>query len=163
MVEDDNKYYALAMDEYNGEASSLRCYNLSDYAPMKKCLGLISVCDGYVSLDDVGFKDITELKEAYPDLTIVNESQFSRQLDKAGGERRFFLLGFDSEDRFENGGVNAEADGGESMFCVLELYVNWAEVLDWGYSSPEQLLAAWNTEAFQNVGKGRQYNLEKAE
>ena len=155
--------YAIAMDEYVGDASSLSCYNLSDYMPLRKCLGLISVNNGYVSLDDVGFRDIAELAEAYPDLAIANAKQFSRKPHKAVGERQFWLLGFSSDDRFENGGVNAEADGGDEMFCVLELYDNWAEVLDWGYSSPRQLLAAWNTESFLNVGKGRQYNQEETE
>ena len=162
-MKEDNKYYPLAMDEYNGDSSSLSCYNLSNYMPLKKCLGLISVCNSFISLDDVGFRNIAELKEAYPDLIIANKRQFLRQPSKATGERQFFVLGFDSEDHFENGGVNAETDGGDSMFCVLGLYTDWAEVLDWGYSSPEQLLAAWSTESFQNVGKGRQYDVEATE
>ena len=159
-MEEENRYYALAMDEYSGKTSSLSCYNLSDYMPMKKCFALISVCNGYVGLDDVGFKDIVELQKTYPNFRLSNEQQFLKCSSKASGERLFFVLGFDSNDRFENGGLNAEADNEEAMFCVLELYDNWAEVLDWGYSNPKQLLSAWNTETFQNVGKSRQYSLE---
>ena len=41
-MKEDNKYYALAMDEYNGETSSKNCYNQSNDVPKKKCLSLIS-------------------------------------------------------------------------------------------------------------------------
>ena len=154
------KSYALAMNEYFGEGSSLSCYNTADYAPMAKCLGLISVNNGYVSMDDVGFKDITELRELHPDIILCNEGQFSECPGNSTGTKLFYVLCIDSDERFENGGVNAEADGEEAMYCVLELYDNWAEVLDWGYSSLEQLVTTWNTEVFQNVGEGKQWKME---
>ena len=148
------------MDEYFGEGSSLSCYNTTDYAPMAKCLGLISICNGYVSVDDVGFKDIAELHERHSDITLSNDRQFAECPDNSVGTRLFYVLCIDSDERFENGGVNAEADGEEAMYCVLELYDNWAEVLDWGYSSLEQLVTTWNTEVFQNVGEGKQWKME---
>lgn len=149
MMNNECKYYALEMDEYSGDDSSLSCFNTTDYTPMPKCLGLISVGNGYVRLNDVGFKDLAELKQVYPDTIISNELQFSNHHGKAKGMKQYYVLSIDSNDRFENGGINAEADDEDAMFCVLELCDNWAEVLDWGYSSMEQLLFAWNTVEFQ--------------
>ncbi|MBR4902030.1 MAG: hypothetical protein IKZ46_13925 [Victivallales bacterium] len=151
-------FYALTMDEYNGDASSLSCYNTTDYTPMSKCLGLISINNDYVSIDDVGFKTKNELTKAYPDITLSNKNQFSKRLTKSRGIKQFYVLYLDSDEHFENGGINVKSDGKDFMYCVLELYDNWAEVLDWGYSSLEQLLSSWNTEEFINVGKGKQWN-----
>ena len=159
-MSNDCTYYALTMDEYSGEGSSLSCYNTADYAPIAKCLGLISTCGDYVNADDVGFKHLAELKESHPDTVITNERQFSKRPGKSKGEKRFYVLCLDSNDRFENGGLNAEADGEDVMYCVLELCENWGEVLDWGYSSVEHLLSAWSTEDFQNVGEGKQWSMK---
>ena len=98
-MEGCNKYYALALDEYFGEGSSLSCYNLSDFMPMKKCFGLISVCNGYVSIDDVGFKDIAELHEMHPDIMLSNEHQFSPPSDNSTGQKGYYVLCIDLEIR----------------------------------------------------------------
>ena len=127
---------------------------------MAKCLGLISINHDFVSIDNVGFKSIIELNKTYQDITLANKYQFSKRLNKAKGPKHYYVLCLDSDEHFENGGINAEADGGKIMYCALELYVNWAEVLDWGYSSLEQLLSAWKAETFQNVGQGKQWNTE---
>jgi hypothetical protein len=37
------------------------------------------------------------------------------------------------------------------MFCVLPVFDNGIDVLDWGYSSIEQLLDAWNDTKFENA------------
>ncbi len=159
-MDNSNTYYALAMDEYFGEASSLSCYNTRDFAPMANCLGLISIRNGYVSVDDLGFKDIADLQANHPGLTTVNTRQFSKCPEPSKGEKRYYVLCLDSDERFTNGGLNAEADGEAIMYCVLELYDNWAEALDWGYSSIEQLVSTWNTENFENVGEGKQWRME---
>lgn len=159
-MKNENAYYALAMDEYSGEESSLSCYNTTDYLPMEKCFGIISIYHDYVCIYDIGFKDIAEMNGAYPEIMLSNKYQFLKKSIKPRGTKQYYVFCIDSNERFNHGGINAEADGDDVMFCVLEIYDNCAEILDWGYSSLDQLLDAWRINEFQNVGTRKQWNLK---
>ena len=48
--------------------------------------------------------------------------------------------------------LTVDADGADSMYVVLNIEGSSAEIVDWGYSTIDNLLAAWDNVTFENIG-----------
>ena len=46
-----------------------------------------------------------------------------------------------------------DADGADSMYVVLSVEGSSAEIVDWGYSTVDDLLAAWDNVTFENISE----------
>lgn len=49
--------------------------------------------------------------------------------------------------------TGVDADGADSMYVVLNVEGSSAEIVDWGYSTVDDLLAAWDNVAFENISE----------
>ena len=65
--------------------------------------------------------------------------------------KKYFILKLDSYEG-EGSSLTVDADGAGSMYVVLNVEGQSAEIVDWGYSTVDDLLAAWNNVAFENIG-----------
>lgn len=65
--------------------------------------------------------------------------------------KKYYILKLDS---YEGGGssLTVDADGSDSMYVVLNVDGSSAEIVDWGYPSIDDLLAAWDNVTFENIG-----------
>lgn len=52
----------------------------------------------------------------------------------------------------EGSSLTVDADGSDSMYVVLNVEGSSAEIVDWGYPSVADLLAAWDNVTFENIG-----------
>ena len=66
--------------------------------------------------------------------------------------KKYFILKLDSYGG-EGSSLTVDADGSDSMYVVLNVEGSSAEIVDWGYSTVDDLLAAWNNVAFENIGE----------
>ena len=66
--------------------------------------------------------------------------------------KKYFILKLDSYEG-EGSSLKVEADGSDSMYVVLVVEGQAAEIVDWGYETVEQLLEAWNNAVFENIGE----------
>ena len=66
--------------------------------------------------------------------------------------KKYFILKLDS---YEDDGssLTVDAGGADSMYVVLNVEGQSAEIVDWGYSTVDDLLAAWDNVTFENVGE----------
>jgi hypothetical protein len=48
--------------------------------------------------------------------------------------------------------LTVDADGADSMYVVLCVEGSSAEIVDWGYPTVDNLLAAWDNVTFENIG-----------
>ena len=65
--------------------------------------------------------------------------------------KRYFILKLDSYEG-EGSSLMATAEGEDGMYVVLCVDGKSAEIVDWGYSTAEELLEAWNNVEFENIG-----------
>ena len=65
--------------------------------------------------------------------------------------KKYFILKLDSYDG-EGSSLTVDADGSDSMYVVLNVEGSSAEIVDWGYPTVTDLLAAWNNVTFENIG-----------
>ncbi len=63
---------------------------------------------------------------------------------------RYYIIRLDSY-YGEHSSLSCEADDVDYMFSVLVVHKNSANLIDYGYSSIEQLLEAWNNVDFLNL------------
>ena len=66
--------------------------------------------------------------------------------------KKYFILKLDSYEG-EGSSLAVDADGSDSMYVVLNVEGLSAEIADWGYSTVDDLLAAWDNVTFENVGE----------
>ena len=66
--------------------------------------------------------------------------------------KKYFILKLDSYEG-EGSSLTVDADGSDGMYVVLNVEGSSAEIVDWGYSTVDDLLAAWNNVAFENIGE----------
>ena len=66
-------------------------------------------------------------------------------------EKKYYILKIDS---YEGDGSSLTVDAGDadSMYVVLNVEGQSAEIVDWGYSTVDDLLAAWDNVTFDNIG-----------
>jgi hypothetical protein len=68
--------------------------------------------------------------------------------------KKYFILKIDSYDG-EGSSLTVDADGADSMYVVLSVEGSSAEIVDWGYPTVDDLLAAWDNVTFENIGVWR--------
>ena len=66
-------------------------------------------------------------------------------------EKKYYILKLDSYEG-EGSSLTVDADGSGSMYVVLNVEGSSAEIVDWGYPSVADLLAAWDNVTFENIG-----------
>ena len=65
--------------------------------------------------------------------------------------KKYFILKLDS-DEGDGSSLMVDAGGADSMYVVLNVEGQSAEIVDWGYSTVDDLLAAWDNVTFENIG-----------
>ena len=65
---------------------------------------------------------------------------------------KYYILKLDSYEG-EGSSLTVDADGAGSMYVVLCVEGSSAEIVDWGYPTVDDLLAAWDNVTFENVGE----------
>ena len=65
---------------------------------------------------------------------------------------KYYILKLDSYEG-EGSSLTVDADGADSMYVVLNVEGSSAEIVDWGYPTVDDLLAAWDNVTFENVGE----------
>lgn len=65
--------------------------------------------------------------------------------------KKYFILKLDSYEG-DGSSLTVDADGAESMYVVLIVDGSSAEIVDWGYPTVAELLAAWDNVTFENLG-----------
>ena len=65
--------------------------------------------------------------------------------------KKYYILKLDSYEG-EGSSLTVDADGSDSMYVVLNVEGSSAEIVDWGYPSVADLLAAWDNVTFENIG-----------
>lgn len=73
--------------------------------------------------------------------------------------KKYFILKIDSYEG-EGSSLFVNANGADSMYAVLLIDGQSAEIVDWGYESVEALLDAWRDTTFENRGE---YHLKGGE
>ena len=68
--------------------------------------------------------------------------------------KQYFILKLDSYEG-EGSSLTVDADGVDSMYVVLNVEGSSAEIVDWGYSTVDDLIAAWGNVEFENVEEYR--------
>lgn len=66
--------------------------------------------------------------------------------------KKYFILKLDSYEG-EKSSLTVDADGLDSMYVVLSVEGSSAEIVDWGYSTVDDLLAAWDNVTFENISE----------
>ena len=66
-------------------------------------------------------------------------------------EKKCYILKLDSYEG-EGSSLTVDADGSDSMYVVLNVEGSSAEIVDWGYPTVDDLLAAWDNVTFENIG-----------
>ena len=64
-------------------------------------------------------------------------------------EKKYYILKIDSYEG-EESSLMVNANGSDAMYVVLVVEGQSAEIVDWGYSTIDDLLAAWDNVAFEN-------------
>ena len=65
--------------------------------------------------------------------------------------KKHYILKIDSYEG-EESSLMVNANGLDAMYVVLIVEEQSAEIVDWGYSTVEDLLAAWDNVTFENIG-----------
>ena len=65
--------------------------------------------------------------------------------------KEYYILKLDSYEG-EGSSLMVDADGSDSMYVVLNVEGSSAEIVDWGYPTVNDLLAAWGNVTFENIG-----------
>ena len=65
--------------------------------------------------------------------------------------KKYFILKLDSYED-EGSSLTVAADWADSMYVVLCVEGSSAEIVDWGYPTVDNLLAAWDNVTFENIG-----------
>ena len=65
--------------------------------------------------------------------------------------KKHYILKIDSYDGDESS-LMVNANGSDAMYVVLVIEGQSAEIVDWGYSTVDALLAAWDNVTFDNIG-----------
>ena len=68
--------------------------------------------------------------------------------------KKYFILKLDSYEG-DGSSLTVDVDGSDSMYVVLSVEGSSAEIVDWGYSTVDELLAAWDNVTFENVEEFR--------
>ena len=66
--------------------------------------------------------------------------------------KKYFILKLDSYED-EGSSLTVAAAWADSMYVVLNVEGSSAEIVDWGYPTVDDLLAAWDNVTFENVGE----------
>jgi hypothetical protein len=66
--------------------------------------------------------------------------------------KKYFVLKLDSYED-EGSSLTVDANGADSMYVVLSVKGSSAEIVDWGYSTVDDLLAAWDNVTFENISE----------
>ena len=66
--------------------------------------------------------------------------------------KKYFILRIESYEGDESS-LMVNANGSDAMYVVLNVEGRSAEIVDWGYSTVDDLLAAWINVAFENIGE----------
>ena len=66
-------------------------------------------------------------------------------------EQKHYILKLDSYEG-DGSSLTVNAGGADSMYVVLNVEGQSAEIVDWGYSTVDDLLAAWDNVTFENIG-----------
>lgn len=66
--------------------------------------------------------------------------------------KKYFILKLDSYEGDESS-LMVNANGSDSMYVVLVVDGKFAEIVDWGYETVDQLLESWNNVTFENIGE----------
>ena len=65
---------------------------------------------------------------------------------------KYFILKLDSYEG-DGSSLTVDADGADSMYVVLKVEDASAEIVDWGYPTVDDLLAAWSNVTFENISE----------
>ena len=65
--------------------------------------------------------------------------------------KKHYILKIDSYDGDESS-LMVNANGSDAMYVVLVVEGQSAEIIDWGYSTVDDLRAAWDNVTFENIG-----------
>lgn len=66
--------------------------------------------------------------------------------------KKYFILKLDSYEG-EGSSLMVDADGSDVMYVVLVVESSSAEIVDWGYPTVDDLLAAWDNVTFENISE----------
>ena len=66
-------------------------------------------------------------------------------------EKKYYILKIDSYEG-DGSSLTVDAGGADSMYVVLNVEGQAAEIVDWGYPTVDDLLAAWDNVTFDNIG-----------
>ena len=69
-------------------------------------------------------------------------------------EKKYYILQVDSYEGDESS-LTVNVNGSDVMYVVLVIEGSSAEIVDWGYPTVDDLLAAWNNVTFENVDEFR--------
>ena len=64
--------------------------------------------------------------------------------------RKYYILKIDSYEG-EGSSLMVNADGSDCMYVVLCVEGKYAEIVDWGYPTVDELLEAWSNVEFENL------------
>ena len=66
--------------------------------------------------------------------------------------KKHYILRIDSYEG-EESSLMVNANGSDAMYVVLVVEGQSAEIVDWGYSTADDLLAAWANVTFENISE----------
>ena len=66
--------------------------------------------------------------------------------------KKHYILKIDSYEG-EESSLMVNANGSDAMYVVLVVEGQSAEIIDWGYSTVDDLRAAWDNVTFENIGE----------
>ena len=66
-------------------------------------------------------------------------------------EKKYYILKLDSYEG-DGSSLTVDAGGADSMYVVLNVEGSSAEIVDLGYPTVDDLLAAWDNVTFDNIG-----------
>ena len=67
-------------------------------------------------------------------------------------EKKHYILKVDSYEGDESS-LTVNVNGSDVMYVVLVVEGSSAEIVDWGYSTVDNLLAAWDNVIFENISE----------
>ena len=147
-MDKEAKYYLLKMESYQGEGSSIWCYPITNHQ-QDYVFCVVAVGSEDAEMVDAGYVTAEELFAARKDLKITQPKQATAAED-TDGQAEYYVLDIDSRE-WPRCQIWAEADNEDLMHCVLAVYDKKVIVMDWGYSSIQQLCDAWNNKKFINL------------
>jgi len=151
-MQDKTKYYIIQIECYEGDETSLFFMPHQYPHPAVKAVFAVGEWqrDGML-LKAGGYFTKEELLSKWPDTHFENRNQTFDKSSLGTVVARHILEIESDSNIWVNCQCCADTDGETTMYCVLFVYQNGVAIMDYGYSSVEQLLTAWKNEKFEGI------------